>query len=265
VARLIAVPSGTFPRRAVRTPVVDDHAASQPLTTNKEMVAMPEFNSGENFPVFPVFLLIDVSYSMIGGPITAVNECLPQLKEAVGEDPTVGEIARVGLLTFSDKGTTKLPLSDLQYVDLPTLTVEAQTNFAEAFRVARREIDASMLALGKGTRFHRPVLFFLSDGFHNAPEDWRAPLRGLKDPHWRFHPEIVVFGFGEADQAELSEIATTHAFMAKNVDPAQQVKEIIPLIVSSIKTTSVSLPHSGGGLTIEPDLTKFTPLPLGTV
>jgi uncharacterized protein YegL len=224
-----------------------------------------DFHKEESYPVFPVFLLIDVSYSMEGEPIDAVNRSLPELKDAIESDPTVGEIARVGVITFSDDARLALPLCDLMHADLPVLRPENGTNFAEAFRTARIEIETGLRDLGKGTKFYRPVVFFLSDGENVAPDDWTWPLRELTDRSWKFSPEIVTFGFGNARPETLGKIATRHAFMARNGNPADQVREIISTLIGSIKSTSGSLQSGQGGLIVEPDPNKFTPLPVSQV
>lgn len=232
---------------------------------------MSDFAEKETHPVFPVFLLVDVSYSMAAtdvasglSPLDAVNQALPELKAAVQTDPTVGEIARIGLITFSETARLVLPLCDLLYADMPILGPEGGTNFAAAFRLAKSEIEDGVRSLGKGTRFHKPVVFFMSDGHHLASADpWEGPLRSLTDSDFKFNPEIVAFGFGEAKSDELRKIATRYAFMAKDADPASQVREIISTLIGSIKTTSHSL-RSGvqGGLVVQPDPNKFTPLPV---
>jgi hypothetical protein len=85
---------------------------------------MRDFAPTETHPVFPLFLLLDVSGSMSGEPIEALNEALPGLKEAIRQDPTVGEIARIGVITFSDEARTVLPLCDLLYAEMPSLSCE---------------------------------------------------------------------------------------------------------------------------------------------
>lgn len=226
---------------------------------------MSEFAQTERHPVFPVFLLVDVSTSMSGEPLRAVNDALPGLQKAIREDPTVGEIARIGIITFSDKARTVLPLCDLFYVEVPELRCGGMTNFAEAFRVARREIEDGIRALGKGTRFRTPVVFFLSDGTHTAGEDWTGPLAQLTDRAWKFRPEIVAFRFGDAQADELGKVASRYAFMATGADTSGQVREIIFTLIGSIKTTSSSLRSGDGGLLVEPDPMKFTPLPVQDV
>jgi uncharacterized protein YegL len=226
---------------------------------------MSDFALEESHPIFPVFLVVDVSGSMDGTPIDAINDNLPQLKHVVSTDPVVGEIARLGLITFSDSAQLVLPLSDLGYVDIPRLAIGGLTNFEDAFRRTRGELESGISGLGKGTRFHKPVVFFISDGGHNVGGDWRAALRDLTDSGWKFHPEVVVFGYGAAQQGELTEIATRFCFMAKDNDPVSAVREIINVIVGSIRTTSRSLSGADGGLIVGPDPNKFTQLPVHTV
>ena len=243
---------------------------------------MSEREGRETFPIFPIFLVIDVSSSMQGEKIQAVNEALPGIKTAIESDPVAGEIARVGIIAFSDTATPVLPLCDLQYANIPALSARGSTNFADAFRVARTEIEAQIRAQGKGTQFHTPVIFFLSDGEHTTGGDWAPALDALTGGESKFRPRIVTFGFGNANATELAKISTKwtdaksgaarhYAFMAKGSDVAAQVREIIGTLVMSIKTTSQSLHPTGGGqdagLVVQPDPGKFTalPLPVSTV
>jgi uncharacterized protein YegL len=231
---------------------------------------MSDFSTDEAYPVFPVFLLVDVSGSMAGPAIEEVNKQLPELKEAIKGDPTVGEIARVGLITFGQDARVALSLCDVAYADLPNLRADSPyTDFGAAFTLARREIEDDIRALGRGTRFHKPVIFFLSDGQYNPPrsDSWQPAYKDLTDKEWKFNPEIVAIGFGQADQEEIQRIATTHAFFATDTDPAAAVSEIMQTIIGSIKVTSRSL-RSGdaGGLIVQPsDPNKFHTLPILTV
>lgn len=224
----------------------------------------PVEEPSEAFTIFPVFLLVDVSASMAGGPIEALNASLPDLKKEMLSNPTVGEIARIGLVTFSDQSRVVLPLCDLAYADLPEILVEGGTNFAAAFRGVRSAIDDGLASLPRGTPFYRPVVFFMSDGGHQAREDWQSVLdTQLRDPGWRFRPEIVAFGFGEADGKTMRRVATRFSFLTKNADPAMAVREILNALIGSIRTTSTSFhdPAQADGLHLEAAPEYFTPLP----
>lgn len=224
-------------------------------------------SESELFTVFPVFLLVDVSASMAGGPIEAVNKALPDLQNEMRTNPMVGEIARVGLTTFSDESRVMIPLCDLADAQLPELLVEGGTNFAAAFRGMRQAIESGMSSLAKGTPVYRPVVFFMSDGAHQAREDWTDSLCSLTDKTWKFAPEVVTFGFGDSQEESLRKIATRFAFMCKDNDPVTQVREIMNAIIGSIRTTSTSLadPAKQEGLYLETPAEHFTPLPAITI
>ncbi len=217
--------------------------------------------NAEVFPIFPVFLLIDVSYSMNGPAMDAVNTALPELKKEFEADPTVAEIAQIGIVTFSDRGTTILPLSDIAEVDIPHITPEGGTNFAAGFEEVKRAIDTGLHAMPKGTPFYRPVVFFMSDGMHQSKQDWKPARADLLN--WKLAPEIVTFGFGEAEPEPLQQVTTRYAFMAKGNSPADQVREIMRALLGSIVTTSRSFtdPNKADGLVIEATSEHFTPLP----
>src|SRR5581483_5395435 len=198
--------------------------------------------------------------------IDAVNTFLPELKEAIRSDPTVGEIARIAIIAFGEGARSELALCDLAYADLPTLRAEgAYTDFTAAFDVTKREIEDEIRGLGRGTKFHRPVVFFISDGQFNppasAPSDWNGAHDALVDKNWKFRPEIVAFGFGEANQSEIQRIATRHAFFANDDDPVAAVREIMKTIIGTIKVTTRSLREDQGGLIVRPsDPNRFTVL-----
>jgi len=219
--------------------------------------------NSELYTIFPVFIVVDVSASMAGGPIEAVNEALPNLQKEMVSNPTVGEIARVALVTFSDTASTVVPLCDLAEAELPEVMVEGGTNFAAGFREVRNAITSGLGSLPKGTPIYRPVVFFMSDGEHQAHEDWIPALDELRDRSWKFAPVVVSFGFGNANTDNLRRIGSQFAFQATDRDPALQVREIFNVLIGSIRTTSMSFrdPSQADGLRLEPPAEFFTPLP----
>jgi uncharacterized protein YegL len=229
---------------------------------------MSEFSDVERHPIFPIFLLLDVSLSMQGPPIDAINIALPELKRAIEEDPTTGELARVGLITFADSARLAIPLSDLADVQLPCVKAEGRyTNFADAFASARKYIESGVKNMGKGTRFFTPVIFLITDGRHNWHEDWRSAHARILDRSWKFRSEIVVFGFGSASPEEIRALGSRPhlTFLARDQAAASVVKEIISTLLGSIKTTSGSIRAGQPQLIVDVDQTKFVHLDTGQV
>lgn len=220
-------------------------------------------STSELYTIFPVFIVIDVSASMAGGPIEAVNAALPDLQKEMQRNPTVGEVARVSIVTFSDQARNVVPLTDLAYAEVPSLMVEGGTNFAAGLRGTRDAIEAGIGTLPKGTPLYRPVVFFMSDGQHTTHEDWSGALERLRDRSWKYAPEIVAFGFGEADTDSIRRVATRFAFSMKDSDPVVQVREIMNALLNSIRTTSMSFrdPSQADGLHLETPTQHFTQLP----
>ncbi|MFE3188178.1 VWA domain-containing protein [Nocardia sp. NPDC059240] len=227
---------------------------------------MPEalqFANIERPPVFPVCLVVDVSGSMSGRPIDAVNQALPEMQRAILDDPSTGEIARISVVTFETHAQIALPLSDMHETQLPMLATAGLTNFHDAFTKAREAIENGIRGLGKGTRFYRPVVFFLSDGGNTGP-DWQPAWHQLTRRDDKYGAEVVSFGMGQADREAIGRVSTGHAFFATDTDPANAVREIIKTVVNSIRSTSRSFNSANPGLSIAPTA-GLTPLPVQVV
>lgn len=100
-----------------------------------------------------------------------------------------------------------------------------------------------------------------------AREDWQPALASLRDKSWKFAPEVVAFGFGDADQDTIRKVATRFAFAVRDGNPVMQVREIMNALIGSIRTTLMSFrdPGQAQGLHLETPAEFFTPLePLRT-
>ncbi|GGK16377.1 hypothetical protein GCM10011583_55360 [Streptomyces camponoticapitis] len=203
-----------------------------------------------------------MSGSMSGPPMAAMNTALPTMQRAILDDPLTGEIARVAVVTFSDSASCVLTLSDMAHARMPALSPQGGTNFAEGFRVAREALVDGIGGLGRGVRYHRPVVFFLSDGQHNAGKDWKGDFDRLRSREDKYGAEVVSFGFGQANREAIAQVSTQHAFFATDVDPAVAVKEILNTVLLSIKTTSGSFQAGGAAGLSVPQSTGLTPLPV---
>jgi hypothetical protein len=73
----------------------------------------------------------------------------------------------------------------------------------------------------------------------------------------------VTFGIADANTDSLRRIATRFAFMAKDADPVDQVREIMKALMNSIRTTSTSMadPAQQEGLYLDTPTEKFAQLP----
>lgn len=233
-------------------------------------MATTETNIGveERYSVFPFYICLDVSASMAGAPIESVNQQMPLLRASVGEDPAVAEVIRLGIVTFSDVARSVLPLCDLSLVEaVPEVSAQGRTSYAAVFDHLRQVIeDDYAKSRAGGDRWYRPAVIFISDGRPtDDPERWRAALGRLLDAGWKRRPNILAFGFGEADSEVLAEVTSgrpNRAFIAaEGAEPAKVVPELLAGLIQSIVSSSASV-YDGAAQLVPPDLPSMHAIPV---
>lgn len=190
--------------------------------------------------IFPFYVVVDTSGSMMNC-LHALNAELPALKQAVEEDPIVGELARFGLITFADAALQQLPLSDLADVEaMPVLTAGGSTSYAQAFQMLEQVLPHDMEWFkSEGYRPLRPVVFFITDGRPNQGDPWQQKWTDITAQTFPYRPHIVAFGFGDVDEQNLAEVATFKAYAAQHgQNPAQVLKTITETLTNSIVASS---------------------------
>lgn len=224
-------------------------------------------NTDDDVLVLAFYLLVDVSYSMSGEPIKAVNEILPEIIDAIQASPTLGDVVRLGAVSFSDTARVVLRLGDLRDVDqIPEFKIEGGTSYAAGFRQLRKDIDSDLAQLkSDGFKVYRPAVFFITDG---EPTDEQAELNAafaeLTDPKFRGRPNIIPFGVG-TDKATLDpwvypkpsdsgKPMRSYAWVGSG-DAAAAIRKIAELLITSIvaSVNSVNEAGTGGGLVLPED------------
>lgn len=214
--------------------------------------------------IFPFYVVIDTSTSM-SECLDALNSELPTLKAAVDADPIVGELARFGLITFSDRAEQILPLSDLDDVPMmPTLSAAGSTSYAAAFETLERVLPHDMeWYKSQGYRPLRPVVFFITDGHPNQGDPWLEWWRVITDQSFAYRPHIVAFGFGQVDEGTVRQVATWKAYAAREGhSPSTVLKTITEALTQSILASSRSAAGGQTSLMIPQAIDGMYELPL---
>ena len=203
--------------------------------------------------LLPFYAVCDASASMReGARMEALNATLAATCDAIALNPVIADRVRFGVLAFSTAAEIALPLCDVGLLDeVPELQPRGLTGYAEGFELLRTTIQDDVAQLvADGFRVFRPAVFFLTDG---QPTDrgaaWRAALARLCDTDFPHRPNIVAFGFGEADPALLGEIGTVASYTASDAITAAGAiatfgELLIGSVVASGATGQLTLPSS---------------------
>ena len=208
--------------------------------------------------LLPFYLVIDVSYSMKGGKLKSANQILPEVVDALAQNPILSDKVRIGLIDFSDDARVQLPLQDVlePNLTLPELKARGGTSYAAAFRLLRTEIAANIAQLkADGFLVHRPAVFFLSDG---APTD--------KDPEWRSafadltgdkaYPNVIPFGVDAADPRTMQALIHPSTggkqmqmyLMDKGENAAAAITAAAEILIASVIQSGHSMSQGQSGI-----------------
>ena len=109
-------------------------------------------------------------------------------------EPLVAERVRITVAGFSDDVIEYMHLEDLRGdVAIPKPSSRGSTSYAAAFGYLRLRVSQDVSSLKElGHQVYRPIAFFITDGYPNPGDNWRAALKTLlrEDEY----PRIVAFG-----------------------------------------------------------------------
>ena len=135
----------------------------------------------------PIYFLIDVSRSMSGDKMEAVNEGLQSIVNKLRKDPLALETACVSILTFSTEAQQLVPLTSVLELKLPTIKALGWTNLeaglTKLLDCMDEEIVTNSIELERKGDY-KPIVVIFSDGgqsrgeWHNVIE--RAHKRFAK-------------------------------------------------------------------------------------
>jgi uncharacterized protein YegL len=146
--------------------------------------------------LLPLYLLVDTSGSMGGGPLGAINAELLALDEDL--DWRVVDALRLSVVGFADDASTIVPLGDLADIEMPALKPGGGTNYKAAFDhlLDTLPTDWDVLAVAK-RHVDRPVVVLLSDGGANDGA-WEPALSSLCAAGRPWSPTVLAVGIGDA-------------------------------------------------------------------
>ena len=192
----------------------------------------------------PVYLLIDVSGSMMGEPITAVENGVTMLVSALRNEPQALETAYLSVITFDDIAKQDVPLTDLMSFQMPRMVASGATYLGAALELLALKLDTEV----KKTTFEekgdwKPLVFLMTDGQPN--DDWKKGADEVK----KRKPTIVACAAGfDANTKILKQI--TKNVVQLGSTSANDIAAFFKWVTASISSGSqkVNVSEENGGL-----------------
>lgn len=190
----------------------------------------------------PVYFLMDISDSMIGEPISAVQRGIASMVDELRSDPYALETVFVSALGFAGKALELAPLTDISLFNPPPLPIGSGTSLGEGLNLLMSRIDSEVrktTANQKGD--WKPIVFLFTDG---APTD--DPGKAVKKwrDNYRQKASMIAVTFGKnADVALLREL--TDDVLTLTDLSAESFMEFFRWVSASMKASSVAVCEQG--------------------
>lgn len=194
-------------------------------------------------PRCPCLLILDISGSMSGAPIEALNEGLVQFKDELASDSLAMQRVEIGIVTFGP-AEIHTPFITADAFMPPVLTARGDTPMGEAIRIGLEMLEArkgEYKAAGLG--HYRPWAFLLTDG--GPTDSWQHAASLVREGEAAKKFAFFAVGVEGARMDILSQISVRQPLKLQGL----KFRELFQWLSASMKSVSQSSPGTEVALT----------------
>lgn len=186
----------------------------------------------------PIYFLVDVSESMVGGPIEEVQQGMRSIVQQLRSDPYALETVCVAIIAFAGKAVTLSPLTEIYQFYPPVFPIGGGTSLGAGLEALMDDIDRNVKKTTMQERGDwKPIVFLFTDG---NPTDNYIPAFNRWNKRYRGHCNLVAISIGDnVNVLTLSQI-TEDILLLKETD-AESFSRFFKWITASIQTTSMAV------------------------
>ncbi|WP_159478551.1 TerY-C metal binding domain-containing protein [Dyadobacter sp. 3J3] len=192
----------------------------------------------------PIFFLIDISESMVGEQIQAVEDGIANIIKAIKTDPYAIETVWISIIVFAGQAKTLVPLQEIVNFYPPKFPIGGGTSLSNGlghlmFELRKNIVQTTIEQKGDW----KPIVFLFTDG---VPTDNTGPAISEWKKNWQSKCNMVAVSFGdEADTNILREL-TENVLHFKN-STSEDYKKFFKWVTESTKTSSISVQSNQSG------------------
>lgn len=186
----------------------------------------------------PIYFLIDVSESMVGEPLTHVQNGIDTIVKELRTDPYALETVYLSIIAFAGKTKKLCNMQELSNFYPPQIPIGGGTALGNAFEFLMNDMSVSVhktTADSKGD--WRPIVFLFTDG---APTDDTQKAFDRWNKDFQGKANLIAICIGESLDTSLLKQVTENVFQLKEMDEVS-FQSFFKWITASIKSTSVSI------------------------
>lgn len=193
----------------------------------------------------PVYLVLDVSSSMSGGPIDQVNQGIQLLYNELLNDPQTVETVWISVITFSKEAKQTVPLTELTRFTPPHLVTAYGTFLGAALRQLRQAMEREIRPNKPDQKGdYKPLVFLMTDG-HPADE-WQVEAQILKNQTRHKVANIIALGCGPYVNQDVLKQITEIVLLMRNVT-AENMRAFFQWVSASVRVASVPVDGARAG------------------
>jgi len=192
----------------------------------------------------PIFLILDVSESMVGQNLERLEEGLGTIVATLRTNPSALDSVHLSAIAFAGVARTLVDLQDLASFRAPRLPVGSGTALGAALDHVMNEIDRQVIRPGPEAKGDwAPIVYLFTDG---KPTDSIDAARARWQRRYGSRAALVAVAIGRyADQAALRSL-TEHVVVFDDSIPGG-FEVFVRWITESVTMQSQRLGESGGG------------------
>ena len=171
-------------------------------------------------PRCPCVLVVDVSSSMYGEPIDALNEGLARFTEELNKDPLASLRVEVAIITFGSTAEVAQDFVTADQFQAPTLVANGTTMMSAGINLALDKIEErKQMYRDNGIDYYRPWLFLMTDGAPTETSDVvDAASKNLKQAEIEKRVAAFSVAVAGADMETLTDISPRRPLMLQGLE-----------------------------------------------